>query len=47
MKNNELAYQIKSEIIKKLNAEKKKIKVEVESLAKKVKLVKNNEIALK
>jgi hypothetical protein len=40
MKNNELAYQRKSEIIKKLNAEKEKIKAEAESLAKKVKLVK-------
>lgn len=35
MKSNEPTYQNKSEILKKLNAEKKKIKIESEALAKK------------
>lgn len=36
MKSNELTYQNKSEILKKLNAEKKKIKVESEAFTKKI-----------
>lgn len=42
MKNNELPYQNKTEILKKLNTEKEKIKAESEELAKKIQPVKNN-----
>lgn len=36
MKSNEPTYQNKSEVLKKLNEEKKKIKAESEALAKKI-----------
>lgn len=40
MKSNDPTYQNKSEIIKKLNLEKEKIKAESETLAKKIQSVK-------
>ena len=40
MKNNEVIYKNKSEIIEKLNKEKKKMKIESENLANKLKATK-------
>lgn len=40
MKNNETTYKDKSEILKKLNSEKEKIKAESEVLSKKIKSLK-------